>query len=303
MLSRFGVQRAGRGDEGREHRGRARDRRARRRISAPARASTSSASSIGDARSLQGGTLLPTSLRGPNGEIVALAQGPLSIGGFGGGSGGTSVQVNHLTVGRIPGGAIVQATAPDAVADAATLTFALREPGLRHRVARRAGHQRAPRRRSRRASIDPGSVVVQVPAQVQGRRARTDGASSRRCRSRPTSSRASSSTSARARSSSAATCSSARRRSRTAICRSASRRATQASQPLPYSARRDGRRAEPAGRRARGHGQARSRCRKARRSTPSPSALNALGASPRDIIAIMQALKAAGALRAEIVIL
>ncbi len=41
------------------------------------------ASSIGDARSLQGGTLLPTPLRGPDGSIVALAQGPLSIGGFG----------------------------------------------------------------------------------------------------------------------------------------------------------------------------------------------------------------------------
>ena len=67
------------------------------------------ASSIGDARSLQGGTLLPTPLRGPDGETVALAQGPLSIGGFGGGRGGSSVQVNHLTVGRIPGGAIVQA--------------------------------------------------------------------------------------------------------------------------------------------------------------------------------------------------
>src|SRR5438477_8156086 len=66
------------------------------------------ASSIGDARSLQGGTLLPTSLRGPDGEIAVMAQGPLSIGGFGGGSGGTTVQVNHLTVGRIPGGGIVQ---------------------------------------------------------------------------------------------------------------------------------------------------------------------------------------------------
>ena len=70
------------------------------------------ASSIGDARSLQGGTLLPTALRGPDGEVVALAQGPLSIGGFGGGGGGTSVQINHLTVGRIPNGAIVQTSGP-----------------------------------------------------------------------------------------------------------------------------------------------------------------------------------------------
>ena len=44
------------------------------------------ASSIGDARSLQGGTLLPTPLRGTDGTIYALAQGPLSLGGFGGGA-------------------------------------------------------------------------------------------------------------------------------------------------------------------------------------------------------------------------
>ena len=49
------------------------------------------ASSIGDARSLQGGTLLPTPLRGPDGSIVALAQGPLSIGGFGVGGGGNAI--------------------------------------------------------------------------------------------------------------------------------------------------------------------------------------------------------------------
>src|SRR5262252_7763888 len=65
-------------------------------------------SSAGDARSLQGGTLLATALHAPNGDVIGLAQGPLSIGGFGGGSGGTSVQVNHLTVGRVPGGAVIE---------------------------------------------------------------------------------------------------------------------------------------------------------------------------------------------------
>lgn len=61
------------------------------------------ASSVGDARSLQGGVLLPTPLHGPDGSVLVLAQGPLSIGGFGGGKGGNSVQVNHLTAGRVPG--------------------------------------------------------------------------------------------------------------------------------------------------------------------------------------------------------
>ena len=70
-------------------------------------------SSIGDAKSLQGGTLLFTPLRGADSKIYAVAQGPISIGGFGGsGAGGTSVQKNHLTVGRIPGGGLVEKEIP-----------------------------------------------------------------------------------------------------------------------------------------------------------------------------------------------
>ena len=100
------------------------------------------ASSIGDARSLQGGTLLPTPLRGPDGTIVALAQGPLSIGGFGGGKGGNSVQVNHLTVGRVPGGGIVQAELASAVPPARRdVLLSLGDAGLHHRHARRRRHQ------------------------------------------------------------------------------------------------------------------------------------------------------------------
>ncbi len=67
-------------------------------------------SSIGDAKSLQGGTLLLTGLRGADNEVYALAQGAISIGGFvaTGGGGNQKVQKNHVTVGRIPGGAIVE---------------------------------------------------------------------------------------------------------------------------------------------------------------------------------------------------
>jgi len=61
-------------------------------------------SSIGDAKSLQGGTLLMTPLRGPDKNVYAVAQGPLSVGGFA--SGGTSK--NHPTVGLVPNGAIVE---------------------------------------------------------------------------------------------------------------------------------------------------------------------------------------------------
>jgi len=65
-------------------------------------------SSLGDARTLQGGTLLQTPLRAANGGIYAVAQGPVSIGGFSAGGGGGSVTKNHPTTGRIPGGALVE---------------------------------------------------------------------------------------------------------------------------------------------------------------------------------------------------
>src|SRR5262245_31952604 len=86
------------------------------------------ASSVGDARSLQGGTLLATPMRGPNGQIYALAQGALSLGGFGGGGGANSIAVNHLTVGRVPGGALVQQGTGAALPSSDTLSIVLREP-------------------------------------------------------------------------------------------------------------------------------------------------------------------------------
>lgn len=85
-------------------------------------------SSIGDAQSLRGGTLLLTSLKAANGEIYAAAQGPLSIGGISAGRGGTGVQVNHPTVGRIPGGAIVERAAPSIVPSPGGFRLQLRHP-------------------------------------------------------------------------------------------------------------------------------------------------------------------------------
>jgi flagellar P-ring protein precursor FlgI len=66
--------------------------------------------SIGDARSLLGGTLMLAPLKGPDEQIYALAQGPLSVGGFRYDAFGNVVQKNHPTVGQIPGGAIVEAS-------------------------------------------------------------------------------------------------------------------------------------------------------------------------------------------------
>ena len=70
-------------------------------------------SSLGDAASLQGGTLLMTPLKGPDTQIYAVAQGPLSVGGFSaGGAAGGGVQKNHPTVGRIPQGALIEKEIP-----------------------------------------------------------------------------------------------------------------------------------------------------------------------------------------------
>jgi len=67
---------------------------------------------LGDAPSLQGGVLLMAGLKGPDGQVYAVAQGPLVLGGFVAGGGGNTQSVNHPTVGRIPNGAIVERTAP-----------------------------------------------------------------------------------------------------------------------------------------------------------------------------------------------
>ncbi|HMK50632.1 MAG TPA: flagellar basal body P-ring protein FlgI [Thermodesulfovibrionales bacterium] len=69
-------------------------------------------STIGDAKSLQGGTLLLTPLKGPDGKSYALAQGPISIGGFVGGGGGTTVQKNHPTSGKVPEGVTIEKDLP-----------------------------------------------------------------------------------------------------------------------------------------------------------------------------------------------
>jgi flagellar P-ring protein FlgI len=64
--------------------------------------------STGDAKSLEGGMLLLTPLYGPDGQVYAVAQGPLVLGGYTGGAQANGVQVNHPTSGRIPEGAIIE---------------------------------------------------------------------------------------------------------------------------------------------------------------------------------------------------
>jgi len=65
-------------------------------------------SSMGNAKSLRGGTLIATPLKGADGQIYAMAQGNLVVGGAGASAGGSKVQINHLSAGRIPQGATVE---------------------------------------------------------------------------------------------------------------------------------------------------------------------------------------------------
>lgn len=65
-------------------------------------------SSLGNAKSLRGGTLMMTQLKGADGQVYAVAQGNVLVAGVGASSGGSKVTVNHLSAGRIPGGATVE---------------------------------------------------------------------------------------------------------------------------------------------------------------------------------------------------
>jgi flagellar P-ring protein precursor FlgI len=86
-------------------------------------------SSIGNAESLQGGTLLMTPLKAPDGEVYAVAQGPISIGGFAfAGAAGGGVQKNHPTVGQIPGGAIIEKEVKFDLSKKTSLEISLRQP-------------------------------------------------------------------------------------------------------------------------------------------------------------------------------
>jgi flagellar P-ring protein precursor FlgI len=84
-------------------------------------------SSAGDARSLEGGILLMTPLYGPDGQIYAQAQGALVLGGYMAAAGGNSRQVNHPTTARIPGGALVERTLPFDLKDMKTVSVVLND--------------------------------------------------------------------------------------------------------------------------------------------------------------------------------
>jgi len=84
-------------------------------------------SSIGDAENIQGGVLIMTPLKAANGEVYVVAQGQLALGGFGASAGGSRVQTGHPTVGRIPNGGLVEKEVPVDIAGKTQLTLVLHD--------------------------------------------------------------------------------------------------------------------------------------------------------------------------------
>ena len=84
-------------------------------------------SSMGNAKSLKGGTLVATPLRGADGEIYALAQGNVVVAGAGAAAGGSKVQVNHLSAGRVPKGAQVERSVPSPINEGNSITLGLNQ--------------------------------------------------------------------------------------------------------------------------------------------------------------------------------
>lgn len=124
---------------------------------------------IGDATSLQGGTLLMTPLRAANGEVFATAQGPVVVGGFSAGGGaGTGVAQNVPTAGTVPGGAIVQREVMNNLQVRKSLTLVLRDYDFTTAVrVAEAVNERfgSPIARSR----DGASIDLVVPSSFRGR--------------------------------------------------------------------------------------------------------------------------------------
>lgn len=84
-------------------------------------------SSMGNAKSLRGGTLLMTPLKGADGQVYAMAQGNLVVGGVGASANGSKTQINHLSVGRISGGATVERALPNTLTQTSIINLELND--------------------------------------------------------------------------------------------------------------------------------------------------------------------------------
>lgn len=122
-------------------------------------------SSAGDAKSLEGGILLMTPLYGPDGQVYAQAQGALVLGGYVAGGGGTSRQMNHPTTARIPDGALVERGVPFDLKQLHTVMVDLNQPDF-HTAEQMAASINASIGSGRARAIDSRRIEV-VPAPTE----------------------------------------------------------------------------------------------------------------------------------------
>ena len=129
-------------------------------------------SSLGNAKSLRGGTLLLTPLRGADGQIYAIAQGNVIVGGAGASAGGSKVQINHLSAGRVPGGATVERAVASTALTGQTVRLELTQTDftLAGKVAtainKALGTDGAP---ALAQALDARVIEVQLPAEADKR--------------------------------------------------------------------------------------------------------------------------------------
>lgn len=119
-------------------------------------------SSVGNAKSLKGGTLIATPLKGADGEVYAMAQGNLIVAGAGASAGGSKVTVNHLDVGRIPDGAQVERAVPTSLQEGSSISLSLNATDFQtaRKVAQSVNKHFGP---GVATALDGRTVQVQVP--------------------------------------------------------------------------------------------------------------------------------------------
>jgi flagellar P-ring protein precursor FlgI len=123
-------------------------------------------STIGDAKSIQGGTLLLTPLKGPDGKVYGLAQGPVSIGGFAADGEGASSQKNHPTAGKIPDGIMIEKEPLFTLGNGENIRLFLRKPDFAtaNNISKKInttlnGKYALP--------VDPSSVAMKIPDEYE----------------------------------------------------------------------------------------------------------------------------------------
>jgi len=134
----------------------------------PGQAIDVSVSSMGNSKSLKGGMLISTPLKGADGEIYAVAQGSLVVAGAGASAGGSKVQVNHLSAGRIPNGGQVERVVPTPLQESGGITLGLQATdfqtarGVAQAINRRFGAGSA-------QALDGRTIRVNAPTEPDAR--------------------------------------------------------------------------------------------------------------------------------------